>query len=59
VRRCCTSPVQAAEQHRQARLGLEQAPVATCTGGGSQQQKKPDDVIDAEYVDVDESKRPN
>jgi molecular chaperone DnaK len=26
---------------------------------GSQQQKKPDDVIDAEYVDVDESKRPN
>src|SRR6266446_5837274 len=28
-------------------------------GGSSQQQKKPDDVIDAEYVDVDESKRPN
>jgi len=28
-------------------------------GGGSQPQKKPDDVIDAEYVDVDESKRPN
>jgi molecular chaperone DnaK len=28
-------------------------------GGGAQQQKKPDDVIDAEYVDVDESKRPN
>jgi molecular chaperone DnaK len=27
--------------------------------GGQQQQKKPDDVIDAEYVDVDESKRPN
>jgi hypothetical protein len=27
--------------------------------GSSQQQKKPDDVIDAEYVDVDESKRPN
>jgi molecular chaperone DnaK len=26
---------------------------------GSQQQKKPDDVIDAEYVDVDENKRPN
>jgi molecular chaperone DnaK len=29
------------------------------SAGGSQQQKKPDDVIDAEYVDVDESKRPN
>jgi molecular chaperone DnaK len=27
--------------------------------GGGSQQKKPDDVIDAEYVDVDESKRPN
>jgi molecular chaperone DnaK len=29
------------------------------SAGGSQQQKKPDDVIDAEYVDVDENKRPN
>jgi molecular chaperone DnaK len=27
--------------------------------GGGAQQKKPDDVIDAEYVDVDENKRPN
>jgi molecular chaperone DnaK len=27
--------------------------------GGGSQQKKPDDVIDAEYVDVDENKRPN
>jgi molecular chaperone DnaK len=26
---------------------------------GEPQQKKPEDVIDAEYVDVDESKRPN
>jgi hypothetical protein len=35
---------------------------AGASGGpaaGSQQQKKPDDVIDAEYVDVDENKRPN
>jgi molecular chaperone DnaK len=29
----------------------------TSSGGG--QEKKPGDVIDAEYVDVDESKRPN
>src|SRR6202045_43194 len=29
------------------------------TADSSHQQKKPDDVIDAEYVDVDESKRPN
>jgi molecular chaperone DnaK len=34
---------------------------AGASGGsaGGQQQKKPDDVIDAEYVDVDENKRPN
>src|SRR6266478_5426618 len=39
-----------------------QAAGAGASGGpaaGSQQQKKPDDVIDAEYVDVDENKRPN
>jgi molecular chaperone DnaK len=29
------------------------------TGSGGQEQKKPGDVIDAEYVDVDESKKPN
>jgi molecular chaperone DnaK len=29
------------------------------SAAGSQQQKKPDDVIDAEYVDVDENKPPN
>jgi len=28
-------------------------------GPSGSQQKKPDDVIDAEYVDVDENKRPN
>jgi molecular chaperone DnaK len=36
---------------------------AGATGGGASsggaQEKKPGDVIDAEYVDVDESKRPN
>jgi molecular chaperone DnaK len=32
---------------------------AGSTGGDSGSQKKKDDVIDAEYVDVDESKRPN
>jgi len=31
---------------------------STGSGGGAQ-EKKPGDVIDAEYVDVDESKRPN
>jgi molecular chaperone DnaK len=29
------------------------------TSGGSTPGKKPGDVIDAEYVDVDENKRPN
>jgi molecular chaperone DnaK len=29
------------------------------SGAGGAQEKKPGDVIDAEYVDVDESKRPN
>ena len=28
-------------------------------GSAGAQEKKPGDVIDAEYVDVDESKRPN
>jgi molecular chaperone DnaK len=32
---------------------------AGSTSGGTAQDKKPGDVIDAEYVDVDESKRPN
>jgi molecular chaperone DnaK len=32
---------------------------AGSTSGDSSSQKKKDDVIDAEYVDVDESKRPN
>jgi molecular chaperone DnaK len=32
---------------------------AGSTSGGNAQDKKPGDVIDAEYVDVDESKRPN
>jgi molecular chaperone DnaK len=29
------------------------------SGSGGQEQKKPGDVIDAEYVDVDDSKKPN
>jgi len=32
---------------------------ANSSGSGGAQEKKPGDVIDAEYVDVDESKRPN
>jgi len=40
-----------------------QAGAAGASAGGSSsggaQEKKPGDVIDAEYVDVDESKRPN
>jgi molecular chaperone DnaK len=34
-------------------------PSAGSTGGNSGQEKKQGDVIDAEYVDVDENKRPN
>ena len=49
----------------QAAGGGEQAGAAGAgasrgsTSGGGAQEKKPGDVIDAEYVDVDESKRPN
>src|SRR6266699_1895059 len=32
---------------------------SSSAGSGGTQEKKPGDVIDAEYVDVDESKRPN
>ena len=39
-----------------AELGL--ARILLGSSGGAQ-DKKPGDVIDAEYVDVDESKRPN
>ena len=45
--------------------GAEQAGTAGAgpgpgsTGGGSAQAGKPGDVIDAEYVDVDENKKPN
>jgi molecular chaperone DnaK len=46
-----------------AAAGAGAAPGAGQTGGtggdSSSQGKKPGDVIDAEYVDVDESKRPN
>jgi molecular chaperone DnaK len=51
----------------QAAAGAGQAGAAAGAGAGgsssggssSTQEKKPGDVIDAEYVDVDESKRPN
>src|SRR4029077_13816120 len=50
----------------QAAAGAEPAGAAGAGPGSSSsagssggQQKKPGDVIDAEYVDVDESKRPN
>ena len=44
--------------------GAEQAGAASAgagasSGGSSGSEKKPGDVIDAEYVDVDETKRPN
>jgi molecular chaperone DnaK len=50
----------------EAKAGAEQAAGASAGAGapgsqssGGAQDKKPGDVIDAEYVDVDESKRPN
>ncbi|HLZ51344.1 MAG TPA: molecular chaperone DnaK [Candidatus Acidoferrum sp.] len=50
----------------QAQPGAEQAAGASAgaaasggSGSSGTQDKKPGDVIDAEYVDVDESKRPN
>jgi molecular chaperone DnaK len=42
-----------------AGAGAGSGPGGGSAPGGSSQQKKPDDVIDAEYVDVDETKRPN
>jgi molecular chaperone DnaK len=42
-----------------AQAGAAGAGASGGSAAGSSQQKKPDDVIDAEYVDVDESKRPN
>ena len=32
---------------------------SSSASGSGQEQKKPGDVIDAEYVDVDDSKKPN
>jgi len=51
----------------QAQPGAQQAagasagagPGGSAGSGGAASEKKPGDVIDAEYVDVDESKRPN
>ncbi len=43
----------------QATGGAEQAGAAGAGASGAAKGGKPGDVIDAEYVDVDESKRPN
>ena len=48
-----------AEQAGAAGAGAGGGPSGGSTSGGSAPGKKPGDVIDAEYVDVDESKRPN
>jgi molecular chaperone DnaK len=42
-----------------AAAGAGAAGGSSSAGSGGAQEKKPGDVIDAEYVDVDESKRPN
>jgi molecular chaperone DnaK len=42
-----------------AAAGAGAAGGSSSAGPGGAQEKKPGDVIDAEYVDVDESKRPN
>jgi molecular chaperone DnaK len=52
-----TSPAAAAGQAGAA--GSAGAGGNSSAGSSSAQEKKPGDVIDAEYVDVDESKRPN
>jgi molecular chaperone DnaK len=49
---------QAASGEQAGAAGAGAAPGSTA-GGGSAQGGKPGDVIDAEYVDVDESKKPN
>src|SRR5258708_2764119 len=51
-----TSQAAAAGQAGAASAG---AGGGSSAGSGGSQEKKPGDVIDAEYVDVDESKRPN
>ncbi len=49
----------AAEQAGAAGAGAGSAPGGSAPGGAGPQGGKPGDVIDAEYVDVDESKKPN
>ncbi len=48
---------QSASQAGAAGAGAGSASSAGSSSGGH--EKKPGDVIDAEYVDVDETKRPN
>jgi molecular chaperone DnaK len=50
---------QAAGAAAQAGAAAGAASGSSSAGPGGAQEKKPGDVIDAEYVDVDESKRPN
>jgi molecular chaperone DnaK len=54
-----TSQAAGAAQAGAAGAGAGSGPSAGSAPGGGSQQKKPDDVIDAEYVDVDDNKRPN
>jgi molecular chaperone DnaK len=49
----------AAGQAGAASAGAGAAPGGNAAGGAASQGGKPADVIDAEYVDVDESKKPN
>ena len=49
---------QAAGGEQAGAAGAGSAP-GSSSGGSSQQGGKPGDVIDAEYVDVDDNKKPN
>jgi molecular chaperone DnaK len=54
-----TSQAAGAAGQAGAAAGAGAAGGSSSAGPGGAQEKKPGDVIDAEYVDVDESKRPN
>jgi hypothetical protein len=50
---------EAAGAQQAASAGAGASGGAGSTSSGAPNDKKPGDVIDAEYVDVDETKRPN
>jgi molecular chaperone DnaK len=50
---------QAAGGEQAGAAGAGSAPGSSSGGGSAQQGGKPGDVIDAEYVDVDDNKKPN